>query len=129
MIQANELRIGNWVAANSPAMIVKEINQYEVGLYMPNSEADLFHEEIEKLEPIPLTEDILLKCGFEKEYFGNNLLGYNNGDFNIYRKPTGNNDLLPCFKENIASNVPIKYLHQLQNVHHSLTGKELTINL
>jgi len=63
-MNANELRVGNWVEANSPMMQVKEITEHTVGLYMPGSEADPFLYDIEEIRPIKLSPEILEKCGF-----------------------------------------------------------------
>ena len=64
MINANELRIGNWVTGNFPYMIVKTISNGSFDLYMPGSDADDFSFDDNEIDPIPLTPEILEKCGF-----------------------------------------------------------------
>lgn len=81
-------------------------------------------------EPIPLTAEVLLACGFKNPQ----------GDY--WMK---DNDLLLAFDscwwwtnswepdgefgfEALATYREINYLHQLQNLYHALTGKELTYN-
>lgn len=72
-----------------------------------------------QFEPIPLTEEWLLKFGFEK----------NTGDY-----------FLGCFSMRIVGkemiwfvcndgdfSQQVKYVHQLQNLVYALTGEELTI--
>jgi glycosyltransferase involved in cell wall biosynthesis len=76
-----------------------------------------------KFEPIPLSEDILINCGFDKSGYkqlSNRLkLEWSFGkEFWIDRE----GETLFTF-ENIES------LHQLQNIYFALTGKELIINL
>jgi len=113
MIVANELRIGNWV----------EIDQYgnTRNIIRINSGSDI--DQVVKLRPspIPLTPEILEKCGFDKE-----------GD--TYKIVTKNLDY--CFKisftgsgyfsQNAIAKQPTLYLHQLQNLYWCLCGEELT---
>jgi len=80
------------------------------------------------VNPIPLTEEWLLKLGFKKD----NKLNYVfNLDFNEgYEKITvelykgGDNDFY--FRGNILLD-ELKYVHQLQNLHFALTQRELTV--
>lgn len=114
MVRAEELRIGNWLqhsGSKTPYMVTLE------RFWKDYVTADAFYY----LEPIELTEDILIKCGFKKSQFLNitfDLNGFiitNNG--NGFILSTG------------IFNVKVKYLHQLQNLIYSLTGEELTIKL
>jgi len=88
-------------------------------------------------KPVPLTEDILIKCGFtkipldrnnpEEGYYYSLILlddkscdlslvsGDKNGIFEVYLFP--------------YENIRFQYLHQVQNIYQSITGKELEINL
>jgi hypothetical protein len=82
------------------------------------------HSLIDYLEPIPLTEEWLLKFGFEKtmawtfaiELKGNNMLVYYLGE----------KGCSIGFKS--YSEFDCKYAHQLQNLYFALTNEELTIN-
>ena len=69
MIQANEIRQGNWVSTpNQPFMRIDEIEIYsadnsgKLGMRL-----DMEHHPLtwylKDVSPIPLTEEILLKCG------------------------------------------------------------------
>lgn len=118
MIQANELRIGNWV-----------YNTYVKG-YMevyPMMIHQLYKIETEgkysNIEPILLTEEILLKAGFEdKEYTMElNSISFSWGSRIIATKKRQS---WKC--DNYEH---IQYLHQLQNLIFALTGNELEINL
>ncbi|VXC99401.1 hypothetical protein [Sphingobacterium multivorum] len=122
MIQSNELRIGNYVASDhfkdrDVIVKVRLIGQEQAIVEHPNglTEPMLYQGE---MRAIKLTEEILLKCGFDIESVpyhcinGNVVLYYSQGDF-LY-KYTG---------------TEIKYLHQLQNLFYALTGKELEVNL
>ena len=115
MIKANELRIGN---------------NYMVGGQLITATA----EDILKCRarptlrrPIPLTPEILEKCGFC-----------------IISNPNHTNSFL-CYKpmlklviDSDSKNITLRdysgvqksitHLHQLQNLYHALTGEELTYN-
>lgn len=131
MIQANELRIGNWVYPNeenaTPWPIVGILNDEKV--YFGLSSFNGRQEELTSvIEPIPLTPEILLACGFVKTMTGNYMIM--DEDFWIDE----NKDGFTC-KRQISANVPnwmpiadIKYLHQLQNLYYALTQTELTFN-
>lgn len=120
MIQANELRIGNYVASDhfkdrDVIVKVRLIGQEQAIVEHPNGLSDplLYKGE---MRPIKLTEEILLMCGFDIKSVpyhcinGNVVLYHSKGDF-LY-KYTG---------------IEIKHLHQLQNLYFALTGKELEI--
>ena len=110
MIKANELRIGNWVRDSDG--FNKVIHIEESFFY-----TEMFKNTFADIKPIPLTEEILLKCGFEKlgliKYELNGVaLNIKWSSYFIHRFET-----------------EIKYLHQLQNLYFALKGEELEINL
>lgn len=84
--------------------------------------------EYEVIEPIPITEDILLNCGFEKE---------TNGDYiTIYTK-IGCISIV-CQKKcyypydydyGVFIGKELKFVHELQNAVFVLTGEVLEIEL
>lgn len=109
MIQANELRIGNWYDHNGSYRQVT-----------PNTIEEVWEGERIYVNPIPLTPEILEKCGFEKY------------DRFLYRLKNGwhwisvdTNSLYIHGKQVVL----IDYLHQLQNLYFALTGKELNVQL
>ena len=76
-------------------------------------------------KPIPLTEEVLLKCGFEKKKWDNIFSIYSEAkncfieiEYDIYANV--------CVIKDVEFN--IKHLHALQNLIHALTGEELTYN-
>lgn len=73
------------------------------------------------LNGVPLTEEILLKCGFEKELSTNGKSFYKFEDMQTDLKTIwiGNNEFY-------ISEVP---LHRLQNIHFAIYNEELEINL
>jgi len=144
-IPNNELRIGNWVLIN---------NQY-IHMDLKMFHAVLMRFEGYVPEPIPLTPEILEKCGFEKKVFtethdaGYYTKGYTDSRVYYFRElGTGNTSLAFCDGQYdkcslIQLKTPVddgvykflhfayhpKYLHELQNLYFGLTGKELPINL
>lgn len=73
-------------------------------------------------EPIPLTEEWLLKLGFEITWSAQ-------GDGTTYELdgfPIHSHDFGKHFKE-CQYDVKLKYVHKIQNLYFELTGKELTI--
>src|SRR5690606_10251367 len=118
MIDRRELRTGNWVGTvyNTPYIKITEIKNHVVcgvnckGVSYPS------------LKPIPLTEEILLKCGFERT------------EYNDYRHPVliGTLTLFDRVCEihfGDLYSLWIESLHQLQNLYFDLLGEELEVHL
>jgi hypothetical protein len=76
----NELKINNYVrfSEDSTVFIVNEV--HESGLSVAN-EDEVTWIEIQEFEPIPLTEEWLIKFGFEKH---KGEISYDKGKFSIY---------------------------------------------
>lgn len=124
MLQAKELRVGNIidvfgecevVAINADKNRVKVKRQSKSGNYLIEW-APLSSLEV---NPIPLTEEWLLKFGFDSE---NDL---KHPDAPIYFCLV--REELICFLHN-CSHRHIKYAHQLQNLFFILTAHELIKN-
>jgi hypothetical protein len=117
-MKANELRIGNLVLSKGVPVQIEEI--------MWETVRHCFGEfPIDYVEPIPLTEEWLLKFGFEiklDNFNWNAGIGINEiGDFKLALRHTDN---FGWFYKSRCT--PIKYVHQLQNLYFALTGEELT---
>lgn len=128
-MEAKELRIGNWVnhldnwSYRQPKTDFKEF-------YFKWDESDFYALgectlNLEDVQPIPLTEEILLKCGFE---YNNNYGQFKHPNCPLYFTKHPNNKTLLCFIHN-CTNGTTKFLHQLQNLYFALTNTELTVNL
>jgi hypothetical protein len=122
-MNAKELRIGNMV-------IDHEWNYY----HRVKATELSFGDEDGGIgfEPIPLTEEILLRCGFKKVYdgkqmselkFGNILVAIASDSIQLYF--FFGEEMQLIFDDHSA----FQYLHQLQNLFFALTGKELQVNL
>ncbi len=115
-MEAKELRIGNW-AINPNTGEPSEIN----GIDMLNIVERMLDNKVQNHEPIPLTEEWLLKFGAIQNpkirwYF-------TIGKLDIYMSGIG------LFYSIDSGEVcrPIKYVHEFQNRHFSLTGEELIL--
>ena len=118
-IQANELRIGNWVKYGD-----LNVKSFSVdGLYN-------IITDIENYKPIPLTEEWLLRLGFDKYKDTNNFKIKSNKYFSLTEEKQGYLKIgISNNKWNIINfgnkSIFIKHVHQLQNLYFALTGKEL----
>ncbi len=127
MIQANDLRLGNWVAlcfGNKEGWF----NARVTSIHHDNTiDTDTQYGDGGKYyyEPIPLTPEILVKCGFKCGFKKYDNQEYQKAGltFFIYCWPTG---LITA--DNGRELCDLKYLHQLQNLIFAFTGKEVTIN-
>lgn len=129
MIQANELRIGNTLQYLGVTVDVLEIQRescVELGYFETSVgfQRSLFDNDI---QPIPLTEEWLLKFGFEFSDFGDEP-PYESYTLNKVEMWDFNGEYWICnLIDQAAINTEFKYVHQLQNLYFALTGEELTI--
>ena len=138
MINANELRIGNWVKEQVLGTVfVSEINQNCASVCCKNltesKQVELAEYSIlyDNLSPIELSEDTLIKCGFEKRNTPT--------QFGWYLSVSKNRVLCWCHSKIVSLEFdyddydyngtlfefPCDSLHNLQNAFYSLTGTEL----
>lgn len=122
MIPANELRIGNLVNTKDFTFCpVLTIAKSSIRIAIDSVLEDIFCHN-EELQPIPITPEILKNCGFNPFFhnFEKSIkINYSVVDNRAY---VGNST-----STSGTSVINIKYLHQLQNLIHALTGEELTI--
>ena len=131
-MKANELRIGNLFQGDKFSIArygmysdgVTSITGYGIYLLSEN-------DNILDLKPIPLTEEILLKCGFKfkkcgpcgQDQWANldiwSIPCSDTGNFITIRGSSRNSFILYPYGTYIHS------LHQLQNLYFALTGEEL----
>jgi hypothetical protein len=135
-MKTTELRIGNYLEGRS---IVKVSAILDEDMVMIEGNPTRFYTHVDLpfthcLEPIKLTEDFMLKMGFEEAIVGWVIA---KGDFDFYIIECQNeffptlfkDQELSCEDNQVIGLQKIKYVHQLQNLHYILTGEELTIQL
>ena len=144
MISANELRIGNYVNHKSEGISrVTEIESHKNHIGVTPLSFNNYVFMCPEIKPIPLTPEILEKCGFEKRFIKNDIcycLPYlrpsgkkQMHDIVLVNFGTFDNNLknvyafaIKEYDRNIQFAVTyIKNVHQLQNLYFALTGEEL----
>lgn len=124
-MKAKELRIGNLVKyslSNIPQEIKSIISVH--GDYIVNFQNSEFSNTIDKIKPIPLTEEWLLKFGFIKLDNNKYGIGTYNNEYWIEFVMDRVFFFIAAYMDSPPS-VGVKYVHQLQNLYFSLTGEEL----
>jgi hypothetical protein len=147
MIQINELRIGNFVMTNNSKYRTEDVGKIAcitqidsertfeeikgtVSLYLIEDKwKETYGQWLIYIEPIPITEEWLLKkFGFEKSknfesLFILSLTEWAEIHVHLYKDDCAVE--ISISKHSIT--VETYYIHQLQNLYFSLTGKELEI--
>ena len=118
----NELRIRNYVnvpTQPTPVQIVCAIMPAHAGTSHTIEHLELggYLTPYELIEPIPLTEEWLLKLGFK--YFLDTKI-YAIDNFFIEKEPDNKIAVMYDYL-----NKSVEYVHQLQNLYFALTGEEL----
>jgi hypothetical protein len=127
-MEARELRIGNYVLCRGALARVTSISEDGIG-YVKQSGISEGKIPFKLVKPIPLTEEWLVKFGFEKVQ--------EKGGF-YYEKTILSNDSIRVFDDNSVATYffhnichvvyPQEFhVHQLQNLYFALTNEELTI--
>ena len=118
-MNANELRIGNYVSVNyvSPSGRKKQV--------IKQSQINAIDGYKMDVDPIPLTEEWLLKFGFTK---GTDLWGERAEYEFLFDQGHGitvsdtNEIYMGCFSQTL------QYVHQLQNLIYAMSGVELQLS-
>ena len=138
-MEANELRIGNLLKHTNNHIFLRKVWDTIIKL----SGQEIFFISVSQTEknvyyePIPLTEDWLLKLGFEN-FDGNMILLSKHPNTYLFVNKIRQND--DCFNSvfmqqyigdtgnyNIVHLLNINFVHQLQNLYFALTGTELSL--
>jgi len=116
-VHAKELRIGNLVWTKSKPTSINQNNEVLTIVCM------VMVEDCDEYTAIPLTEDWLVKFGFDKRISG--------AEWHFAKRIQGskefilNMDFVLC---DIDLHVKVIHVHQLQNLFHILCGEDLTLN-
>ena len=116
-MKISELRIGNLVNLicngheDEPDLVVWNVQDYE-----------FYENRINDVKLIQITEEWLLKLGFEKNEGWDNMIYFNKNNIHIYKC---NNSDKEWFE--YECEILIKSVHQLQNLYFALTNEELIL--
>jgi len=126
MIDARQLMIGNWVSVKMQYQQITAIGKYD---RISTTDWDCHAKD---LTPIPLTEEILGKCGFvlKSKYSYWNFSNEKGFGLSMWMR----DDASAGFEKKGVCYwgeqfIPMTYLHQLQNLYYCLCQKELEISL
>ena len=134
-METSELRINNIVLARGAQSVVKSIDETHVG-YSKSKHGKWIKREtlteervpITLIKPISLTEEWLLKFGFNK--VGDKFFLHG---FALWETLCGNKDGSECIglfyelRDRGLMDRHVEYVHQLQNLYFELKGEELTL--
>jgi hypothetical protein len=147
-MKANELRIGNLFQYKNEQRIVGTIYSNFEGepaievLERKDSHINVYTYTLKEIEPIPLTEEWLIKFGFEISQSNKHLFSIEafGKSFCVLKYITDENideEYKHLDFKNFIFDIPSyydearfygkKYVHELQNFHFALTGEELKI--
>lgn len=121
MMKATELRIGNWIRNGIGEEF--QVNQYTIAHFIPSQFT------LGEFTPIELTEDWLLRLGFEKKDYGHTV-GYDSGR---WRVTLGDKDTQTAIRlafrkdEWYPKICDCPYVHTLQNFYYAAENEELTL--
>ena len=76
MIKATELQIGDWVLVDGTPRKVEAITKKKIGYHRKENEPRLYYARLRDVEPIDITEELLVKSGFGKVDMGRLVLQY-----------------------------------------------------
>lgn len=122
-MKATELMIGNIVEVNGVPQRIRQVSRRKIG-YCPLGSPTRSYARVNEINPIPITEELLLKIGLKREnvicsekYFFKNIPNYTivvkshsntiGRDWSVH---IDNDDA------DSVADVDIQYLHQLQNL-------------
>lgn len=123
MIEAQQLRIGNWVLHKGHEVQVEDICNGDDMHCFRSGPMSAFGS----CNSIPLSSDVLERCGFEKGCLAKMI----NDDWFIHWTDDClwiQVEVYVKYEKSVCERTAlthIKYLHQLQNLYYSLTGEEL----
>lgn len=129
-MKASELRIGNLVNVEMHIPIKVKVEAVTgTSVSVTGIEKNRYTPFLlDRIKPIPLTEEWLIKFGFVKE---NDWVGFISTKYRIgirfYKGNSHECDIIQDEKFIAFGSGHIKHVHQLQNLYFALTNEELTI--
>lgn len=127
-----DLRIGNLVSDFRGNFIeVESINFAGINLGSGDGPSIYPDEEFKCIKPISLTQEWVQKLGFlwSIQHQAHKLEGFNYV-IDLWEVYPGEDGSVVFLKKDVRSGetlVKVRYVHELQNLYHELTGKELIV--
>jgi len=119
-MESKELRIGNWVYNETTR---ENMQVYPMMIPQLNRLDGTSHN----IKPIPLTEELLIKCGFLRGSVTMYFLPIPKLNCEIHATWFHNQYVIELQNDRVPIVTEVSNLHQLQNLHFALTGQELEI--
>ena len=127
-MKTNELRIGNWVEQPNDGVTRVTAILNDLQIKTETGYVDKY------CRPIPLTEEWLLRFGFEKDTYAstNRWILYNHDEGEVLFEISGSDSygwvrIFTTTNGIEDTDTHFKHVHQLQNLYFALTGEELQI--
>lgn len=120
MIKFSELKSGNWVLVKNEDTwmegTVTHVNADDGGQIEVETGVQKAWYEIEEVQALPLSDNYLLKLGFEKEMMESGNAKYKFGPFRVLAGPTKKfTDFLMWYREEKSHIIYPMSVHQFQN--------------
>lgn len=129
-IKAGDIMLGNWFQVNGFLMYIDAIYSDMVSLDFKGNEGGSWEEYTKDLVPIPLTEDILLKCGFTKHRMSGSDVHFEYSIFLGGEVITIMAIYNAEFSIKMHSNARgVKYLHDIQNKIKAIAKTDLIFKI
>lgn len=129
MIAENDLRVGNFILKGREIFKVTSVGAGNMALSVDCFGCVLGHK-LEDCDGVHLTPEIIVKAEFVGEQFGFENCKYTNGFVNVFFNHQYKSTFFKYYEQGEKKVYRVlEYVHQLQNLYHALTGKELEINL
>jgi hypothetical protein len=125
-MKATELRIGNLLmySNNSEIWTVSGIHEFGIDCF---DEIEETYMEYENFEPIPLTEEWLLKLGFVSQPLDDKrFIEFKKGLTSVVYKD--DKIILVYVGIQRVNHNNFQFFHQLQNLYFALTGEQLVLS-
>lgn len=130
MIKFNEIKIGDYLVGEYEGKMwegqVTNLNGDEKQVCLKTAVQE-FYFSTDRLHPIPLNEEALLKLHFSKLEAENGAAKYGKGSFRIVTPVAGDfSSIEMWYREDKRHNPNVHYVHQLQNQYLDMTKIHLT---
>ena len=133
-ITTSDLRLKNWLYESDKSkfpMQVEGIGKDWIYLNFEGNEGDCFENTDKEIYPIPITKELIVKS-LNSEILGDDY-SVKLGDYRYIYFRINNDGYISIdffnYDDNSENEIcdGIRYVHELQNLYHALTGNELKI--